>query len=164
MQAPQITLEDDNFIYHFDTGKIFIKLKNGDIRETGLSKDKDGYHQIWISDKMCKVHRVLYAKYHSMKIPNDKVIDHIDRNPSNNKIENLRLVTRSENSQNQSIKKNNTSNHKNIFWDEKCCKWRIRIGDKYYGSFEELAQAVLHRNLMINFLNNATGTFYTILD
>lgn len=164
MQTPQITLEDDTHIYNFNLGKIFRKLKNGNIRETGLSKVKDGYHQIWISGKMYKLHRVLYEKYHNIKIPVDKCIDHINRIKTDNCINNLRLVTLKENSQNQSIPKNNTSFHKNIFWNKKDKKWKIVISGKYYGSFKELSQAVLHRNLMIGFLNNTTNTMYTILD
>lgn len=164
MQVPEITLEDDTHIYHFDTGKVFIKLKTGIVKETGLSKDKDGYYQIVISYKMYKVHRILFEKYYSMKIPSDKCIDHINRIKTNNRIENLRMISRIENSQNRSIQINNTSGYKNINWKKDTNKWGVRLSNKIYGSFDDLQQAILHRNLMIGFLNNTQNTKYTILD
>lgn len=49
----------------------------------------------------------------------EKVIDHIDRNPKNNKRDNLRIVSASQNNLN--------ANRKNIYFDEKTKKWRGRI-------------------------------------
>lgn len=45
------------------------------------------------------LHRQVWI-YHNGDIPSGMVIDHIDRNKSNNQIENLRLVTPSENNHN----------------------------------------------------------------
>lgn len=44
----------------------------------------------------------------------EKVIDHIDRNPKNNKRDNLRIVSASQNNLN--------ANRKNIYFDEKTKK------------------------------------------
>jgi hypothetical protein len=66
-------------------------------------KRKDGYSVLAIYTNACQYemlgHR--YAWYfHYGKLPNN-CIDHIDGNPSNNKIENLRDVTKQQNSFNQ---------------------------------------------------------------
>ena len=53
---------------------------------------KDGYCEVVINGNLHLIHRVIWALFHD-KWP-DNVIDHIDRNPSNNCIDNLRDVQR----------------------------------------------------------------------
>lgn len=73
--------------------------------------------------------RVLW-KLETGKDPGDKVVDHIDTNPRNNKFNNLRLATRSQNSQNKSMGRNNTSGVKGVYWDKSRNRWRARIMHK----------------------------------
>ena len=49
------------------------------------------YFKCSIAKKNTYLHRMVWT-YHNGNIPNGLVIDHIDRNKSNNQIENLRLV------------------------------------------------------------------------
>jgi len=74
-------------------------------------------------------------------------IDHIDNNPLNNKIENLRECTLSQNSQNQKLKSNNTSRIKNVTWHKRVKKWQVQImingKNKYFGVYEDLHLAEL---------------------
>ena len=53
--------------------------------------------------------------------------DHIDRNPLNNRRNNLRFATLQENNRNRNIFKNNTSGIMGVDWDKKRNKWRSRI-------------------------------------
>lgn len=62
-----------------------------------------GYWSVEINSKGMSVHRLIYSLYHNVAIPVNLVIDHIDRNPSNNKISNLRLVSPSENNRNRNF-------------------------------------------------------------
>lgn len=64
-----------------------------------------GYYTVTHNKKNYFVHRIVYL-LHNGKISNTEIIDHIDRNRSNNNISNLRSVTFSENSINRSIAKN----------------------------------------------------------
>lgn len=67
------------------------------------TKDKDGYYKVCINLKRYYVHRLI-AEAFIINSENKPVIDHIDRNPSNNDVANLRWVTVRENALN---KKNN---------------------------------------------------------
>lgn len=63
-------------------------------------------------------------EHHYGKIPYKLMIDHIDQNPANNKLNNLRLVNKSQNAINQSIKTNNTSGIIGVSYDNTHHYWR----------------------------------------
>jgi len=79
----------------------------------------------------------------------DKIIDHIDRNPLNNKRSNLRLVTRKQNQHNFSKSYDNTSGYIGVCKCEDKIKWRARIvanGKEYrLGRFENKEEAIMAR-------------------
>ena len=54
-------------------------------------------------------------------------LDHINRVKTDNRIENLRQVTRSQNMQNVWLHKHNTSGHKGISWTARLKKWRVYV-------------------------------------
>ena len=78
-------------------------------------------------------------------IPDDKEIDHRDRDKLNCLDENLRFCTRSQNNQNREKFKNNTSNEKGVSWYKITQKWRARIGvnnkPKHLGYFDTKEEA-----------------------
>ena len=63
-------------------------------------------------------HRLIWFMFNG-SIPEGFMIDHIDLDKGNNRIENLRLITKSGNSQN--------SKCKGYFWDTRANKWRAGI-------------------------------------
>ena len=71
-----------------------------------------------------------------------KVVDHIDRNPRNNRRKNLRLATPAQNCQNRSSGKNNVSGVPGVFWVESKKTWVVRIRRKHLGSFSSLDEAI----------------------
>lgn len=54
-------------------------------------------------------------------------IDHINQVRDDNRIQNLREVSRSENQQNRGMSKNNNSGFKGISWHKKSNKWQAQI-------------------------------------
>ncbi len=77
-----------------------------------------------MSGKRYKAHRIIYLM-HNKRLP--PCIDHIDRECSNNRIENLRESTMSENQCNRSKNKNNKSGYKGVHWNKKSKKWVAKI-------------------------------------
>ena len=79
-----------------------------------------------------------------------KSIDHIDGNSLNNKIENLRACTASENLCNARLRSDNTSGVKGVDWFKPQQRWRARVKlDKkefhlgYFHTKEEAIDAVM---------------------
>lgn len=75
-----------------------------------------------------------------------KHIDHIDHNPTNNSIDNLRDVTVSENARNRSYNCRNTSGVQNVYWNKAKKKWEARIrtdkGKIFLGLFDDKNEAI----------------------
>lgn len=68
-----------------------------------------------------KMHRLI------MNAEKGKQVDHINHNTLDNRKENLRLCTNSQNQHNQGKRINNTSGLKGISWYKRDEKWRARI-------------------------------------
>lgn len=69
-------------------------------------KTDSGYWQTEVFGKPVKVHRIVY-ELHNGDLNDQMVVDHIDRNPSNNDPKNLRQITYAENCRNKKLSKNN---------------------------------------------------------
>lgn len=76
-------------------------------------------------------------------------VDHINRNKLDNRKENLRLVTRSQNIMNYPRRKDNTSGHKGVHYDKATGKWMAYISvnsrHKALGRFLTFGEAVAAR-------------------
>ena len=85
---------------------------------------KDYWHtQIWedgISHYQ-SLHRFLIGP------PEDKVVDHIDRNKNNNSKKNLRICKQKENSRNVSLGSKNTSGFLGVSWNKNNNNWNAYI-------------------------------------
>lgn len=70
-----------------------------------------------------------------------KQVDHKNGNGLDNRIDNLRLANNSQNQQNISKRKTNTSGYKGVFWDKSVEKWKaqlkINTKTKHLGYFED---------------------------
>jgi len=85
------------------------------------------YKTIEIKGRKYKVHRVIYKIHNNDWNIDDNsnfnLIDHIDRNTSNNNIENLRVLNNSQNNCNRDCK--------GYYWHKKANKWCVEITINY---------------------------------
>jgi len=79
--------------------KVLVKT-NMPIGSRAGTKNSKGYRHVVIDKTRYLEHRLIWI-WHNGNIVSDLVIDHIDRNKENNKIENLRALTNSQNLHNR---------------------------------------------------------------
>ena len=76
-------------------------------------------------------------------------MDHINQNPQDNRLSNLRLANKSENSINNPIHSNNTSGIIGVSWDKRQQSWRAYISYQKkrieLGRFENKEEAIKRR-------------------
>lgn len=90
------------------------------------SRKSDGRVIIQIDGVEYKAHRLAWLMYYGSEPEGE--IDHINRDPSDNRIENLRCVTHAENMYNRGVHKNNTSGTPGVRWHKTTSRWKVEIG------------------------------------
>jgi len=74
-------------------------------KPAGYLSNSKGYMYVSISGRRYPIHRLVYVLCTEQNLSKNKIIDHIDHNGFNNRIDNLREVTPKENSSNLSLRK-----------------------------------------------------------
>jgi len=107
-------------LFDYDDGNLIWRINKGRSKKGTVagSKDSKGYFQIKLNQKVYRLHRIVWL-WHGKELPEQ--IDHIDRNPLNNRIENLREATALTNQWNTKKSDNGVS------WHQASKKWRARI-------------------------------------
>lgn len=115
-------------------------------KEAGCT-DSKGYKIVHLNNKTYKVHRIIWA-ISTGEMPKG-FIDHINHNRSDNRLENLRVVTPAESAQNRSKAKNNTSKVTGVRWNkaDKCWVANICVMGKavHLGNFKNMEDAIRAR-------------------
>lgn len=121
--------------FHYRTGKRADTLL------------ESGYRVLYTSRGMIKAHRAAWLLGHG-EVP-DGPIDHINGDPSDNRLDNLRVVTQSENMRNASLYSNNKSGLPGVRWRDDKGKWvaSIKIDGRHrgLGSFPDFFSACCAR-------------------
>ena len=119
--------------------------------------DNNGYYRVDLYNngkrKNFKIHRLIALHYIPL-VDGKDLVDHIDRNTSNNDISNLRWADNSENTINTGVSKNNKCGHKNIrLTNSNAYDVRIiRNGNSVYSkSFKTLDEAIIARDNFIQY-------------
>ena len=100
----------DNFQYHEDG-----TITRTDRKNSNGSIDKDGYLILKVKTKQFKAHRIAWLLCHG-DFPRTE-LDHINRNRTDNRIENLRECTRQEQLLNRDIEPNKETGVVGIYID-----------------------------------------------
>lgn len=104
--------------------------------------NSNGYVEIGIDGKLYKRHRLAFLYVHG-HLPHE--IDHRSRIRSEDRVDNLRPATRSQNRANSATHKNNTSGARGVVWHRRQRKWNASISIEkkriHLGSFDDLGRA-----------------------
>jgi hypothetical protein len=140
--------------YNPDTGVFLWKLKpsNRCSKRAG-SVTQNGYRSIRVDNKAYLEHRLAWLYFYGYMPEN--YIDHINRDKTDNRIDNLREVSMMCNLRNCSAPKNNTSGVTGVSWRKDTKKWSasMMVNRKgvSLGCYNDFDNAVLAR---------LTGEFY----
>ena len=106
-------------IFHYDpeTGLLTSKIPRANNREKVGSvvgtPNSSGFLEVGIGYTRYKQHRLIW-KMMTGDDPGEMIIDHIDRDFTNNKWSNLRICTKLQNNHNRTVRKDSSTGHKNI--------------------------------------------------
>ena len=152
------------FTYDRETGVLYwrIRVNNNTRRDYVVGSSKrvtDGYRQVKVKGKIYMMHRVIMVLCFG-HIPENAEIDHINHVRDDNRLANLRFVTRTDNRRNQSISSKNTSGVTGVYFSKARKKYiaQIKVNQEliYLGTFETLEEAAARAeaNLKFKFNNN----------
>lgn len=114
------------FDYDSESGILLRKFKSGKLKPCGHKPTHSvGYGQVNIGEKMHLTHRIIWLWYYGSWPQNE--IDHIDRDRMNNRIGNLKSVTRAENNHNKGLSSNNSSGFPGVGWSKRDKKYYAQI-------------------------------------
>jgi hypothetical protein len=137
IQRKPIDLAEIAKLFTYDNGSLYWK-KSG--KKAGTPR-KEGYIVIQLHKTQYYAHRLIWSLLKG-EIPQDRHIDHINRNKSDNRIENLRLVTNRENALNKVSKLSNTGIY-GVSKDRDYYKVSFTVDGKsiHVGNFKDLNKA-----------------------
>ncbi|MCZ6897513.1 MAG: HNH endonuclease [Betaproteobacteria bacterium] len=145
-----ITQKEIKRLFDYRNGHLYWKISP--CPTVGIGHRAGNLHPIgyrWVKYQGVRYpeHKLIF-KYHHGYWPT--LIDHKDRNKSNNKIGNLRECTFSQNGFNSDTRSDNTSGIKGVCWNKKNNKWlsRIMINKKsinlgYFKNLDDAKNAVM---------------------
>ena len=144
------------YLFKYEDDKLYKKWKNGNKWTccNDLKSHPTGYVRVEMDGKGVMLHRLVYLfhnpEWNISDICRDNSIDHINEKPLDNRIENLRVVTHSQNRQN--ITHMNGKPVKGVYFDNTHNRWgaRWKVNGKQKAKyFKTEAEAVEHRAKMV---------------
>lgn len=159
----KLTQDEIKSLFDYKNGKLVWKIKpNRNIRigDAAGSIDSHGYLQTKHNGIVYLNHRLIWLMHYGW-LP--RLIDHVNGNKTDNRIENLRQATPQQNQHNAKRRVDNKSGVKGVIWHKDSRKWRadIQVNGKRrsLGCFDSIENAkefiMLAREMLHeNFANN----------
>lgn len=154
------------FRYNYETGVLYWRRRiNGNIPKTleagtQNKSNSDGYLNVSVNGRDYKVHRVVMLMCYGF-YGEGLDVDHINHIRNDNRLVNLRFVTRRENQRNQSLSSKNTSGVTGVHFSKARKKYMVQIGVNrkviclgYFDTLEEAAAARAEANVKFKFNSN----------
>lgn len=132
-------------LFTYRDGNLYWIKRNQ--REVGHKDKRTGYIQVRVDKRLYPLHRLIFL-FHTGKY--EETIDHINRIKEDNRIENLRPCTKSQNEANTTHRKTNKLKEKHISFN--CGSYSVRIHRKnLYISrrFKSIVDAIIFRDKML---------------
>lgn len=132
-------------------------------KQTGYLANIHGFKcvQIRIHDKLYRAHRIAWA-YVNGDWPKEE-IDHINLDPTDNRIVNLRLADRSQNECNKKIRIDNKLGVKGVFFDENRKKYMVQLKFKNNKIRKRVSTLEEERDLYAALVSKFHGEFGRVL-
>ncbi len=122
---------------------------------------KDGYVLIRINNKRYLAHRLAWFLHHGTW-PN-LFLDHINKNPNDNRIENLRECTTAENGWNRNAQSNASTGFKNVNVDRNRNKYQVKVSaygkTHWVGYFNTIEESIEARDKYLKQLHGKFASF-----
>ena len=155
-----MTQDEVKRLFEYRDGALYWKVRRSGVNtgdQAGCLSSSDGYWRIRANSRLYQAHRLIFLWHHGY-LPSE--VDHVNNIRDDNRIENLRAATTSQNAQNTGLTSRNTSGVKGVNWDTQHGKWQARCclnGVTYHlGLFKAINDA---ESVVIKFRENLHGKF-----
>jgi hypothetical protein len=154
---PNYSISSLGVVRNDTTKRIKILSTTNGYLQIGLTKD--GPQKIFLHHQLMGLHFIPNPE-------NYKQIDHINGIKDDNRIENLRWVTPSQNGRNKKKRMNCSSQYKGVYWNKSVNKWKACISinriKKYLGLFNTELDAFNAWKAFV--IENGLQEFYSQVD
>ena len=148
VKGKEINANELRSYFEYKNGELYWILKTnrkvviGQLFKTTINNA--GYRICSFKGKTYIHHRLIFLFFNDY-LPSQ--VDHIDGNPLNNRIENLRPANSYQNQANRKANKSNKSGYKNVNWDERSKSWEVKFMHQcrkmHFGYFKDIELAGL---------------------
>ena len=135
------------FDYNSETGvftRIALSGRRAKLTDRVGTPDGLGYLRVSVDNVKERLHRLAFL-YMTRVLPEHKV-DHLNRNRSDNRWANLRVVSDLHNTHNRGVSTNNWTGTTGVSWNPIASNWRVRIRaagrNIHVGNFAQMSEAV----------------------
>jgi len=139
----ELTTKEIRTLWDYRDGELWWKeRRRGRMMDRPAGCFDNKYRRIELNGRLYQMHRLIWL-WHGRELVDGLVIDHIDNNPSNNRIENLQQILHADNLRRREFVNNSKGG---VAFHKSAGKWRARLmrnnKDIHLGLFETREEAV----------------------